>query len=324
MDHKQLITRRYRTVYFSGTGNTLYVINELHRRLENAGHDVEMLAVDQLWADCGRKAGAKGDTAQVARRLNALLDGATDLILAYPTYASDVPLPLREVLPLLPTVEDVRLSVVSTFAVAAGDCCDLPAKSLVAKGYRNVLAAYVKMPNNFKLPPVNAPEILNGSELDHFYESSSEEIDAIFAHLEANETHIEGKTIGGHLLGIAQRGAEHFMHGAIAHHLFATANCRGCRLCAVTCPMGNITFVRGYPEFGDDCCACLRCFHACPQAAVQVTDKTRDLEKYPRYGGFADWKPPRLRKITARHKSSARLPSATREETETVASVTGK
>lgn len=292
-----MTARQFSLLYFSGTGNTAYVVRQLRQRLADAGHVCQVLAADQLWARCGRAPGCRGDAAMAAERLDEFLRDSTDLILAYPTYASDIPLPLKELLPLLPEVDGVRLSVVSTCALSGADGCDLPERMLASKGYRAMIAAYVKMPNNFKLPPVNAPEIHNGSELDRFYQSASETLDEISHHLLRQEIQIEGRTIIGRLLGVAQRATEHMMHGAIVRHLFATAQCTHCRLCAMTCPMGNITFDQGYPEFGQDCCACLRCYSSCPRHAIQVTDKTRDREKYPRYRGFDGWKPPRLYQI---------------------------
>jgi Fe-S-cluster-containing hydrogenase component 2 len=61
--------------------------------------------------------------------------------------------------------------------------------------------------------------------------------------------------------------------------------------------MGNISLAKGYPEFGTDCCMCLRCYNFCPGNAIQITEHTRDEKKYNRYKGFDGWKPPRLRHV---------------------------
>ena len=66
--------------------------------------------------------------------------------------------------------------------------------------------------------------------------------------------------------------------------------------------MGNITFDDGYPEFGNRCCNCLRCYHQCPRQAIQITEATRDVQAYPRYRGLDDWRAPRLRKVGRRRE----------------------
>jgi len=288
------MNRRFLILYFSGTGNTDYVARQVYERILHFGHACVIKSVDWIWARAGRGPGRRGNEQELARHLAELNNGVTDLVLAYPTYASDVPRPLAEILPLLPDVDGVRMSVVATYALAGGDGCDVPERVLRPKGYKTFVTGYVKMPNNFKLPPVNHPEIENGAKLDHFHRSSAREIDEIVGHLIDGHRHTEGRGLGARLLGFSQRATEQMMAGAIARHMFATAACVKCRLCESTCPMGNITFTHEYPEFADRCCSCLRCYHSCPAEAIQVTDKTRDTDKYPRYKGFDHWHPPRL------------------------------
>lgn len=61
--------------------------------------------------------------------------------------------------------------------------------------------------------------------------------------------------------------------------------------------MANISLDRGFPEFGKNCCICLRCYNFCPVNAINVTSQTLDEKKYPRYKGFDGWKPPILRQV---------------------------
>lgn len=284
----------YRLLYFSGTGNTEYVVKEIQSRLRAEGQMCEMLAADKLWADCGRAPGKKGDKKLGAQKLTEFLELASVLLLAYPTYASDIPKPLAELISLLPAKAGLDLAVVSTCALAGGDCCLLPAKQLKKRGYRAILAAYVIMPNNIKLPSINYPPFKNGAELKKFYNSSAKAIDRIVAELIEQKKDISGKGIGGRLLGSSQRFVEKFIDKSFHKKLFVLADCVKCKLCAESCPMGNISFEHGYPDFGPDCCYCLRCYNFCPVTAIQFTDKTRDKKKYPRYKGFNNWQPARL------------------------------
>lgn len=286
--------KSYRLLYFSGTGNTEYVSKEIQKLLSPKGQECQILSCDKVWTDSGRSPGRKGDAKLAAETLNKFLGNADILIIAYPTYASDIPKPLDELISILPERNGMGLAVISTCTMTGGDCCLLPAKKLKRKGYGLILASYVKMPNNIKLLPFNYPPIKNGNELNEYYESVHKILDNIIQALLSGKKIIKGRGPFSRILGCVQRFSERFIGRYFYKHMFATANCIKCKMCVSSCPMGNITFEHGYSEFGADCCFCLRCYSFCPVSAIQITEKTRDIEKYTRYKGFNNWKPPRL------------------------------
>lgn len=57
--------------------------------------------------------------------------------------------------------------------------------------------------------------------------------------------------------------------------------CVGCRKCAESCPLGNITMTAaGTPAWGRDCALCLRCYHVCPRHAVVYGKATSGKGQY--------------------------------------------
>ena len=46
--------------------------------------------------------------------------------------------------------------------------------------------------------------------------------------------------------------------------------CIGCGQCSKICPTGNIKMINGRPAFGDSCTTCLGCVHWCPKHAIQM------------------------------------------------------
>ena len=294
----------YRILYFSGTGNTEWVMQRLSEALEAAGARSTMLACDQLLADCGMGPRTVTDPSRIRRELVDFLDGATHLLLGYPVYESTIPMPMRIVMDYLPDGRSRKLGVVCTYMMAGGDCCHLPEKDLGERGYDSVLATYVKMPNNINLPPVKFLHVPQGEELDAIAETATAAVDEIASWLANDGRHVEGRGIADYLLGVSQRWGEEMATNYVQDNIFALARCNRCRLCVDTCPMGNIGFDDGYPEFGDRCCDCLRCYHKCPQQAIQITDKTMDLERYTRYDGMGGWKAPRVRKVRKRRKGT--------------------
>lgn len=289
----------FRILFFSGTGNTEWVVRKIRDGLNERGVACESLAADTLQAECGRTIGRKPDESALRERLAGFLNDSSILVIAFPTYASDIPLPLRELLPLLPEGKGRKMASISTILMAGGDACLLPGQILEKRGYRPFLATYVKMPNNIKVPNFDFFELKNGEDLNHFHESAGKAVAEIVEELITQKAHQEGRSIGDYLLGASQRLGESLFEEMWIKNFFATAKCTKCTLCASTCPMGNISFAKGYPEFGRDCCVCLRCYSFCPVSAIQITARTIDEKKYVRYRGFDGYRPARLRVIEA-------------------------
>ena len=47
-----------------------------------------------------------------------------------------------------------------------------------------------------------------------------------------------------------------------------SSECDGCGICVGACSSGNITMAGSKPDFGKNCCMCMGCFYACPQRAL--------------------------------------------------------
>jgi len=56
---------------------------------------------------------------------------------------------------------------------------------------------------------------------------------------------------------------------------FADGRCTGCKTCAKSCPMRNITMENNKPKWGNDCALCLRCYHICPHHAIAYSTATQ-------------------------------------------------
>lgn len=61
---------------------------------------------------------------------------------------------------------------------------------------------------------------------------------------------------------------------------YATSACNGCGLCVQNCPASTIALVDKMPAWGERCYQCMRCIHECPQQAIQYGKATKGRHRY--------------------------------------------
>ena len=61
---------------------------------------------------------------------------------------------------------------------------------------------------------------------------------------------------------------------------YTTDACTGCGLCAKNCPTHTITMENNRPVWGSQCYQCLKCINRCPAAAIQYGKATESRGRY--------------------------------------------
>lgn len=61
---------------------------------------------------------------------------------------------------------------------------------------------------------------------------------------------------------------------------YAKDSCSGCGLCAAKCPLGNITFSYGKPQWNGNCTHCMACIAYCPCEAIEYGKVSVGKERY--------------------------------------------
>ena len=56
--------------------------------------------------------------------------------------------------------------------------------------------------------------------------------------------------------------------------------CNSCGLCAKSCPASTITLINGKPVWNEKCYQCLSCINNCPKFAIQYGKKTEKRRRY--------------------------------------------
>jgi ferredoxin/flavodoxin len=252
---------RINVCYFSGTGNTAWVVGQLVQRLGDLGDLAQAFSCEE-----------------VEPQDECLLDG--DMLgIAFPVHGSWAPANFRAFLDALPAVNGLPLFAVACAGYAGGDAAWYATRPLVAKGYQPFLYANVFMPNNL-LYPVPGPE-----QAQKTVGKASLKITRLASLIHAQRRHVEGVHPWGWLIGLLQRPLAPPVERWMRRRLQADEGCNHCGWCAEHCPVGNIRVTADEVRFGDACILCMRCFHQCPQHAIQWTDLTRNESVFRRYPG---------------------------------------
>ena len=62
--------------------------------------------------------------------------------------------------------------------------------------------------------------------------------------------------------------------------LHVNGDCVTCGLCVKICPVNNIILCGNKPQFGDNCEQCVACIQLCPEKAINYLDKTQNRRRY--------------------------------------------
>ncbi|MFH1512948.1 MAG: EFR1 family ferrodoxin [Bacillota bacterium] len=246
------------TFYFSGSGNTQWVIHQLDSMFRQSGYISQCAAIEEI---------------DMAEYIKSMTNAFDYIGFAYPLYGANIPRIMRGRIrqfllaarnnPAIP----LKLFLINTFAYVNGHGVFQATKLLRHTPFGIIAYLNIKMPNS-------APQKRNANRTGQFIADDNRKRKAVYKltefvkRLEHGKTYING--VGPHLF--VGKVIRRVLRKAIANnyqkmHVDLRA-CTKCMQCVRRCPVQCIQYQNGAFIFSSACEACMRCYHGCPAHAI--------------------------------------------------------
>lgn len=235
-------------IYFSGSGNTHYCVEQFLLSYENSAN---MYSIEDPEA------------------LRALV-GSRDILFAYPIYYSSLPKIVHDFLTEHRGLfAGKNVFLLATMGLFSGDGTGCAARVLKADRAQITGGLHVKMPDCIS----DEPMLKKSPEANHaLVLAAGEKVRAAAQRLRAGNPPRDGLGPLPHLAGLLGQRLW-FGHKTKTYsnrlHIDPSA-CTGCGLCAKRCPMDNLSLSDGKAVAGARCTMCYRCVNHCPAQAITL------------------------------------------------------
>ncbi len=256
--------------YFSGTGSTWYAANSLAKALNDKGAEAQAISIENKNIETHK-----------------LIEDSGKIVIAFPIYCSAAPRNMQKFLHGLPQANGKPVCVLTTASMTSGDGTVQYKKLLQSKGYVFETGMEFVMHNNLNIP--GFPDMLkvgNQDKIDKRNQRCDVKVQKMADAVITGKSKVDGGGLFGKMVGSLQRKYYDVSIKMLNDKLMvAHDKCIKCMRCVKMCPAENITFEDGKIEIGGNCMACMRCYHFCPTGAINITEKSLDTQKWPRFKG---------------------------------------
>ena len=239
--------------YFSGTGNTLKLAKDLAFRIP----DIELVRITYEMDFDQRDCDVVG--------------------IAYPVYCFVPPNIVVHFLQNIQLSSSAYIFGLASYGGLLTSSGRYVKKMLKERGYTLNAGFAVKMPGNATV----VYDVVKPQKREMMYKKETDRIEQV-ASIVNDRGHYGIDTNLG-ILGCIATGIGPKMMSNMQTSdkcFFVDDNCDYCGICANVCPVENIEMNSGKPQWQHKCEGCMACFHWCPKASIQGSEKTKTRGRY--------------------------------------------
>lgn len=238
-------------VYFSGTGNTRYCVEQFVKRCKDTG---EVFSIE----DC--------------KVIDAIKENDF-IVFGYPIYFSNIPKIMRVFLEENKEIfKNKDIFIMSTMGLFSGDGAGCSARLFKKFGANVVGGLHLKMPDCIGDEKVLKKSIDKNKKL---VENATLKIEKAVQNLENETPTKEGINIFYHISGLL--GQRLWFYNKTKEYSnkvkINESKCIACGKCIQLCPMKNLKLSGGKVCSEGKCTLCYRCFSNCTEKAITILGK---------------------------------------------------
>ncbi len=256
--------------YFSGTGNTWWVSEELSHQLTGRGLKTKAYSIEKI----------------SQKEAVALMEQSDLAGFGYPIHGSDLPRPMVEFIESLPDNANKNGFVFCTQWLWSGDGAAVGASFLQKRGFNVLWGDHFLMPNNVTVSVIRLPYTNSLTRLEKVRNRAGRRIKRFAARIVEGKPFRHGFNYGAYLLGSMQRVPYRRVYHKLLNDIAVDSKtCIDCGDCVRLCPTGNLFYQNGDIMTRGNCALCLRCYNFCPVAAIKHMDRPHRHSRGEPYRG---------------------------------------
>ncbi|MEG2085218.1 MAG: EFR1 family ferrodoxin, partial [Clostridia bacterium] len=243
-------------LYFSGTGNTKYVVTQFKKCL-NTNFVMHSIEEEINFKD---------------------IDYDT-ILLAYPIYGSLIPKIMRNFLTDNGKYfSNKNLITVVTQGAFSGDGGALARRQLNDKSIKHIASAHINMPSNLEYGKISS--VTPKAEVKQIIEKANQKIELVCNKITSGKAVRNGRGVFSRPSGFCQRVFFKPIEKKLVKTIKIEDTCIGCGKCVQNCPMKNLSLVENKAVASNNCTLCVRCVNMCPTKSIKIFTKDKVEKQY--------------------------------------------